>query len=178
LFIFSNVLFRKSKNNLATYKRETSGKRVMLLNETIVGFTAADIREVFLHSAFDYLQENEIDLYRIEDVLARYQENKIAHSINMALSVVIEQMVDQFLLSQNVLKEEQLGTELDSEFSIQVNSATGKPTLSSEYKLLYKEKNLTFIIDCEFELDDIYDDEKLNKMIEKITLDVGKQLSK
>ena len=47
-------------------------------------------------------------------------------------------IVDKYLLSQNVLKEEQLATELDSEFSIKVNRDTDKPTINSKYKLLYK----------------------------------------
>ena len=92
--------------------------------------------------------------------------------------MVIERIVDKYLLSHNVLKEEELATELDSEFSIQVNPSKGKLFISSKYKLFYKEKNLNFIIDCQFELDEIYDSEKLDKMIGKITLDVGNQLSK
>lgn len=150
---------------------------MILLNEAILDFTADDFREVFRYSIFDFLNENGINLYRIEDVFARYQENKIAQSINIALSMVIERIVDKFLLSQNVLKEEELGTELDSDFSIQVNPSTGKPCLSSKYKLLYKGKNLYFILDCKFELDEIYDNEKLDKIIRKITLDLRKQLS-
>jgi hypothetical protein len=150
---------------------------VILLNEAILDFTADDFLEVFRYSIFDYLNENGINLYRIEDVFARYQENKIAQSINMALSMVIERIVDKFLLSQKVLKEEQLGTELDSDFLIQVNPFTGKPCISSKYKLLYKGKNLNFIFDCQFELDEIYDNEKLDKIIRKITLDLRKQLS-
>ncbi|MFC3885959.1 hypothetical protein ACFOU2_21775 [Bacillus songklensis] len=148
------------------------------MNEAILDFTTDDFREEFLHSIFDYLHENGINLYRIEDVLARYQENKIAHSINMALSMVIERIVDNYLLSQNILKEEQLATELDSEFSIEVNPSTGKPHISSKYKFLYKEKNLNFVLDCQFELDEMYDNEKLDEMIEKITMDVENQLSK
>lgn len=151
---------------------------MILLTEPILDFTADDFREDFLHSIFDYLHENGINVYRIEDVLARYQENKIAHSINMGLSMVIERIIDKYLLSQNVLKEEQLATELDSEFSIEANPSTGKPYISSKYKLLYKERNLDFVFDCQFELDEIYDNEKLDKMIGKITMDAGKQLSK
>ena len=79
---------------------------MILLNESILVFTADDFL-VFRYSIFDYLNENGINLYRIEDVFARYQENKIAQSINMALSMVIERIVDKFLLRQNVLKEEQ-----------------------------------------------------------------------
>jgi hypothetical protein len=150
---------------------------VILLNEAILDFTADDFREVFLQSIFDYLNENAINLHKIEDVFERYQENKIAHSINMGLSMVIERIVDKYLLSHNGLKEEELATELDSEFSVQVNPSKGKPFISSKYKLFYKEKNLNFIIDCQFELDEIFDNEKLDKMIGKITFDLGKQLT-
>ena len=151
---------------------------MILLNEAILDFTADDFLEVFRYSIFDYLNENGINLYRIEDVFARYPENKIAQSINMALSMVIERIVDKFLLRQNVLKEEQLATELDSDFSIQVDPSTDKPTLSAEYQLLYKEKNLSLSLDCQFELDDMYENEKLDQLIKKITGDVGKQLLK
>jgi hypothetical protein len=150
---------------------------VILLNEAILDFTADDFREVFHYSIFDFLNENGINLYRIEDVFARYQENKYAQSINMALSMVIERIVDKFLLSQNVLKEEELGTELDSDFSIQVNPSTSKPCISSKYKLLYKGKNLKFIFDCQFDLNEIYYNEKVDSIIRKITEDLRNQLS-
>ncbi len=151
---------------------------MILLKEAIFDFTADDFRELFLYSIFDYLHENGINLHKIEDVFARYPEDKMAHSINMAFSMVIERIVDQFLLSQNVLEEEQLATELDSDFSIQVDPSTDKPTLSAEYQLLYIEKNLRLSLDCQFELDDMYENEKLDQLIKKITGDVGKQLLK
>ena len=151
---------------------------MILLKEAIFDFTADDFREVYLYSIFDYLHENGINLHKIEDVFARYQEDKMAHSINMALSMVIERIVDQYLLSQNVLEEEQLATELDSDFSIQAGPSTDKPTLSAEYQLLYKEKNLNLSLDCQFELDDLYENGKLDQLIKKITGDVGKQLRK
>lgn len=151
---------------------------MILLKEAIFDFTADDFREVYLYSIFDYLHENGINLHKIEDVFARYQEDKMAHSINMAFSMAMERIVDQYLLSQNVLEEEQLATELDSDFSIQVDPSTDKPTLSAEYQLLYTEKNLNLSLDCQFELDDLYENEKLDQWIKKITGDVGKQLLK
>lgn len=148
------------------------------LNKAILDFTAEDFREVFRQSIFDYLHENGINLSRMEDVFPRYEEDQIAHGINMALSMVIERIADKFLLNQNVLKEEQLGTELESDFRIEVNPSTDKPTINAKYSLRYKEGNLHFSIECQLELDEFYDNEKLTKVIEKIASDVGKQLLK
>ncbi|MGJ7922539.1 hypothetical protein [Neobacillus sp. LXY-4] len=148
------------------------------MNETIHDFSADDFREVFLYSIFDYLHENGMKLTKIEDVFARYQEDKIAQSINIALSVVVERIVDLFLLSQSVLKEEQLGTKLESEFSIQGSSSTGKPSISSKFKLFYKQKNLHFILHCQMVLNDLFDNEKLDKWMGRIRKDVEEQLSR
>nr|WP_263324518.1 hypothetical protein [Neobacillus sp. Marseille-Q6967] len=148
------------------------------MNEAILDFTADDFREVFRQSIFDYLHENGINLSRIEDVFPRYEEKHIAHSINMALSMVVERIVDKLLLSQNVLTEEEIGTELESDFRIEVNPSTDKPTINAKYSLRYKKENLHFTIECQLELDEFYDNEKLTSVIENITSEVEKQLSK
>jgi hypothetical protein len=138
------------------------------LEKASFDFSTEDFRELFFHSIFQYLNQNGINLSRIEDVFDRYEEEKIAHSINVGLSMVVERMVDRYLLNQGVLTEEQLGTELVSDFSIQVHPSTGTPSISASYKLFYKEKNLHFSIPFHLKFDEIQENEILDKMIGKI----------
>lgn len=139
-------------------------------------FTAEDFREIFLKSVFDYLHENGINLYKIEEVFPRYEENHIAHSINMGLNMVMEQLVDSLLLNQNILTRNELGTELESDFRIEIHPETSKPTINSKYKLFYKVKNLDLTFECSLELDEFENTEALNQLIGKVTSEVGKQL--
>jgi hypothetical protein len=139
-------------------------------------FTAEDFREIFIKSIFDYLHENGIQLFNVEDVFSRYQENHIAHSINMGLNMAMEQLVDSFLLNQNILTENELGTELENEFRIEISPETGKPTIYSNYKLFYKVRHLNLSFDSRIELDEFNNDETLNQIISDVTAEVRKQL--
>jgi hypothetical protein len=153
--------------------------KLIYFNGVIFGmkeFTAKDFREIFLKSVFDYLHENGIQLFNIEDVFSRYQEDHIAHSINMGFNMAMEQLVDRFLLNQNIVTENELGTELENEFRIEFSPESGKPTLYSNYKLFYKMRNLNLTFDSRLDLDELNIDETLNKIMRGVIAELRKQL--